>query len=163
MFHPWHNICSWLQIEIRMFKANAGGCLLGDITEETVFGIMQQKHLTKGTRNPFRQLLQELLAFPRVVKKSKKRRARSSKMSGKEENYIVSILYRSVVGYALHNGVPASFSSFEARRPISCLCMSGSGPHPHHSHICCVCQCSAAYVCHLFTRLFRQRQSSGEK
>lgn len=31
-----------------------------------------------------------------------------------EKSHIVSILYRTAVGYALHNGVPASVSSFEA-------------------------------------------------
>lgn len=32
----------------------------------------------------------------------------------RRESHIVSILYRTAVGYALHNGVPASVSSFEA-------------------------------------------------
>lgn len=32
----------------------------------------------------------------------------------RRESHIVSILYRTAVGYALHNGVPANVSSFEA-------------------------------------------------
>lgn len=51
---------------------------------------------------------------------------------GERKRHVVSILYRTTVGYALHNGVPVpAASSFDAApRPISCLCMSGRGPHP---------------------------------
>lgn len=67
---------------------------------------------------------------PRSVRK-RVVRARGGDL-GERKRHVVSILYRTTVGYALHNGVPVpAASSFDAApRPISCLCMSGRGPHP---------------------------------
>lgn len=43
-----------------------------------------------------------------------KRTEETRKTLSSRESHIVSILYRTAVGYALHNGAPASVSSFEA-------------------------------------------------